>query len=68
MARPAEHRATPPDRASAGPAPAERRARAGPELCRTDAPAECPACASPMRLWAAYYRCRNCGYKESCCF
>lgn len=30
--------------------------------------AECPKCASPMRLWANYYRCPNCGYKESCCF
>ncbi len=30
--------------------------------------AECPKCASQMRLWANYYRCPNCGYKESCCF
>lgn len=29
---------------------------------------ECPKCASLMRLWANYYRCPNCGYKESCCF
>ncbi|MBX0329610.1 hypothetical protein K2Z83_18225 [Oscillochloris sp. ZM17-4] len=29
---------------------------------------ECPSCGSPMRLWANYHRCRNCGYKESCCF
>ncbi len=30
--------------------------------------AECPRCAASMRLWANYYRCPNCGYKESCCF
>lgn len=29
---------------------------------------ECPACGVTMRLWAGYYRCRNCGFKESCCF
>jgi hypothetical protein len=30
--------------------------------------AECPQCHRAMRLWAGYYRCPNCGYKESCCF
>ena len=30
--------------------------------------AECPQCAGAMRLWAGFYRCPNCGYKESCCF
>ncbi len=28
----------------------------------------CPACGAALRLWANYHRCRNCGYKESCCF
>lgn len=67
MAPPAERPPSPPDRAA--PAPATAGPVAGrAELCRSEAAAECPACASPMRLWAAYYRCRNCGYKESCCF
>ena len=30
--------------------------------------AECPLCTGSMRLWAGFYRCPNCGYKESCCF
>ena len=30
--------------------------------------AECPLCVGRMRLWAGFYRCPNCGYKESCCF
>ena len=30
--------------------------------------AECPLCGGTMRLWAGFYRCQNCGYKESCCF
>ena len=29
---------------------------------------ECPTCGLEMRLWAGFYRCRNCGFKESCCF
>ena len=33
-----------------------------------DDEAECPRCKQAMRLWAGYYRCPNCGYKESCCF
>jgi hypothetical protein len=33
-----------------------------------DEMAECPQCAERMRLWASFYRCPNCGYKESCCF
>ncbi|GEM_PF-6603416 len=28
----------------------------------------CPACGAELHLWANYHRCRNCGYKESCCF
>ncbi len=28
----------------------------------------CPRCAAQMHLWAGFYRCRCCGYKESCCF
>jgi len=30
--------------------------------------AECPRCAGAMHLWAGFYRCPNCGFKESCCF
>lgn len=30
--------------------------------------AECPACGRHMRLWAGFYRCSACGFKESCCF
>ncbi len=37
-----------------------------PPLTREES--ECPKCAGQMRLWANYYRCPNCGYKESCCF
>ena len=33
-----------------------------------DAETACPSCGTEMRLWANYYRCRTCGYKESCCF
>jgi hypothetical protein len=33
-----------------------------------DEEAECPLCNRLMRLWAGFYRCPNCGYKESCCF
>ncbi len=29
---------------------------------------ECPVCQAQMRLWAGFYRCRHCGFKESCCF
>gem|GEM_PF-1738459 len=29
---------------------------------------ECPVCQMQMHLWAGFYRCRYCGYKESCCF
>jgi Zn finger protein HypA/HybF involved in hydrogenase expression len=38
--------------------------------CKTaaDEEAECPQCEGTMRLWAGFYRCPNCGYKESCCF
>ncbi len=28
----------------------------------------CPVCAATMRLWAGFYRCGQCGFKESCCF
>lgn len=39
-------------------------------VCRADVPEEreCPTCGLEMRLWAGFYRCRNCGFKESCCF
>lgn len=33
-----------------------------------NADTECPKCRATMRLWAGFYRCPNCGYKESCCF
>ena len=33
-----------------------------------DNEAECPRCKQAMHVWAGYYRCANCGYKESCCF
>jgi hypothetical protein len=40
-----------------------------PEQCEAAVEeAECPQCAGVMRLWAGFYRCPNCGYKESCCF
>jgi hypothetical protein len=46
------------------PTPAAR-----PATCAPAAEAvPCPACGETMRLWANYHRCRNCGYKESCCF
>jgi hypothetical protein len=49
----------------------EQPARAAGDTCPaspSDEDAECPRCAGAMRLWAAFYRCSNCGYKESCCF
>ncbi|MBI2370302.1 MAG: HD domain-containing protein [Deltaproteobacteria bacterium] len=30
--------------------------------------ARCPQCGFTMRLVAAFYRCGNCGFKESCCY
>jgi len=36
--------------------------------CDLDEESICPLCAGTMRLWAAFYRCPNCGYKASCCF
>jgi len=33
-----------------------------------DGEAGCLQCHRTMRLWAGFYRCPNCGYKESCCF
>lgn len=42
-----------------------------PVVCATPAHPEaavCPSCGCTMHLWAGFYRCRNCGYKESCCF
>lgn len=29
---------------------------------------ECPVCQTEMQRWAGFYRCRHCGFKESCCF
>lgn len=45
-------------------------AAAPPAPCRPQAEERtvCPGCGEIMRLWANYHRCRNCGYKESCCF
>jgi|HigsolmetaAR202D_1030399.scaffolds.fasta_scaffold00044_62 predicted RNA-binding Zn-ribbon protein involved in translation (DUF1610 family) len=41
-----------------------------PQSCQIELPEEreCPNCGLEMRLWAGFYRCRNCGFKESCCF
>ncbi len=43
---------------------------AGQLRCQVDLPdeRECPNCGLQMRLWAGFYRCRNCGFQESCCF
>ncbi|HMQ29774.1 MAG TPA: hypothetical protein PKD53_03560 [Chloroflexaceae bacterium] len=64
-----------PEAADGGPRPgAPRRPAAGqapaPGACRRQPPdeASCPACGDELHLWANYHRCRNCGYKESCCF
>jgi hypothetical protein len=59
---------------AAAPTSREAPPAAPPARCATGAPrtadegAHCPACGETMRLWANYHRCRNCGYKESCCF
>jgi hypothetical protein len=54
------------------PTPNPPQKRAGPEApaCHPaqSNEAECPQCQRTMRLWAGFYRCANCGYKESCCF
>ncbi|MCS6883319.1 MAG: hypothetical protein RMK84_19685 [Oscillochloridaceae bacterium] len=52
------------------------RTLAGPEatppvtLCQpaTAEAAICPNCGTELHLWASFHRCRNCGFKESCCF
>jgi hypothetical protein len=55
-----------PAQAAAQPAPALRTAEGA---CQRDtSESSCPSCGAEMRLWANYYRCRTCGYKESCCF
>jgi hypothetical protein len=60
---------TPSDAPAPAPAPQAERAPAAAQLCRPERDdAECPACGSAMGLWANYYRCRTCGFKESCCF
>lgn len=52
--------------------PRARPGQTGGQACRAETSdagaATCPSCGSAMRLWANYHRCRNCGYKESCCF
>jgi hypothetical protein len=68
MSDPHQGRPTPESR----PAPQPPAARDGQQCRRAGADdsgaTTCPACGSTMRLWANYHRCRNCGYKESCCF
>ncbi len=58
------------ERQSAGRAAPERATELTTSCANrpTDQAAVCPACGDSMRLWANYHRCRNCGYKESCCF
>jgi hypothetical protein len=56
-----------PDARNPPPAPAARDERPACAAAPEEA-AECPLCAETMRLWASFYRCPNCGYKESCCF
>jgi hypothetical protein len=58
-----------PDARAQTPSSQGRRAPAPADRCRPEREEEaCPACGSTMRLWANYYRCRTCGFKESCCF
>jgi hypothetical protein len=58
--------------AEQAPRPAPRPpADLAPSCCspaRDGDEAACPSCGAEMRLWANYYRCRTCGFKESCCF
>jgi DNA-directed RNA polymerase subunit RPC12/RpoP len=49
------------------PAPTDE-ARACLAAVPDDDESVCPHCDTQMKLWANYYRCPNCGYKESCCF
>jgi hypothetical protein len=54
-----------------GNAPArEHKPARSQAACKAERPEQstCPACGVAMRLWAGFYRCRNCGFKESCCF
>ncbi|HEX5691806.1 MAG TPA: hypothetical protein VFX76_17445, partial [Roseiflexaceae bacterium] len=63
--------AAPMTKASSGPSASQAQTtelHSSSVTCRTDEQAECPQCASTMRLWAGFYRCPNCGFKESCCF
>lgn len=44
---------------------------APPVFLRRPATAEaaiCPGCGAELHRWASFHRCRNCGFKESCCF
>jgi hypothetical protein len=56
-----------PDVRNPPPVPADRDERPACAAAPDEA-AECPLCAGTMRLWASFYRCPNCGFKESCCF
>lgn len=59
----------PPEARAPAPTPQPRPSPATAEGCRPQRDdAACPACGATMRLWANYYRCRTCGFKESCCF
>jgi hypothetical protein len=60
---------TPSDDRAPAPSPQARPAAATAKICRPERDdAACPACGATMRLWANYYRCQTCGFKESCCF
>jgi hypothetical protein len=60
---------TSPDARAQAPSPQGQRAPATPDRRPPEREeTACPACGSAMHLWANYYRCRTCGFKESCCF
>jgi hypothetical protein len=46
--------------------PAES-ARPAPELCRFAVFSECPHCGGEMAPEHAHFRCRGCGWRDSCC-
>ncbi|ACL24356.1 hypothetical protein Cagg_1449 [Chloroflexus aggregans DSM 9485] len=57
----------PPEPPSFKPVEQERPAVSGPRS-RDEDQRECPVCQTLMILWAGFYRCQHCGFKESCCF